>query len=155
MFYNIIIIKNNSLIELDVYDKLLTRAFHKLCDKEKIKENPKKHGQYWLPECWENRIEHWKQIVTIQEKEITQKDDSMFFAKTFLHAIKFCQSDEDWERLYSFYRKMRDNEIVYYENQEKYYREHYDEIMKDEKKFHDEIMKEIKKAKKQVKAEKK
>ena len=123
-------------------DKLMTRAFHILVHDEKIKNYPKDSSQYWLPKClkdykeYEERKKVFLQQIIVKDKEIAKKDkeiaqknDEMADAKTYLHAIKFCRTDEDWELLYAFYRKMRDNEKAHIENMEKYWRENQGEIL--------------------------
>jgi hypothetical protein len=133
-------------------DKLMTRAFHKLVNAGKIKQYPRNTGQYWLPRCLKDYKEHEKrkenfqlqlklkdEEITKKDKEIAKKDADLTFAKTFLHAIKFCRTDEDWELLFTFYRKMRDNEKAHNENMKKYLKEEWEE----EQKFRDELSKEL------------
>jgi len=135
-------------------DKLMTRAFHILVHDKKIKNYPKDSSQYWLPKClkdykeYEKRKKDFLQQILIKDKEIAEKDkelaqknDDMAFAKTFLHAIKFCRTDEDWELLNVFYRKMRDNEKAHIENMEKYLKEN-QEAWEEQQKFYAEITKE-------------
>ena len=136
-------------------DKLMTRAFPKLVYNEKIKQYPKDSGYYWLPLCLKEYKEHKKRKKDFQlqlnlkdkeiakkDKELAQKDDDLAFAKTFLHAIKFCRTDEDWELLSVFYRKMRDNEKAHIENMEKYLKEN-QEALEEDQKSNAEISKEI------------
>jgi len=136
-------------------DKLMTRAFPKLVYDEKIKQYPKDSGYYWLPLCLKEYKEHEKRKKDFQlqlnlkdkeiakkDKELAQKDDDLAFAKTFLHAIKFCRTDEDWELLSVFYRKMRGNEKTHIENMEKYLKEN-QEALEEDQKSNAEISKEI------------
>ena len=80
--------------------------------------------------------------IAKKDKELAQKDDDLAFAETFLHAIKFCRTDEDWELLNVFYRKMRDNEKTHIENMEKYLKETQEEIKEKEQQERAEISKE-------------
>jgi hypothetical protein len=134
-------------------DKLMTRAFPKLVKRGAIKQYPKNTGQYWLPLCLKDYKEHEKRKKDFQvqlrlkekeiakkEKELTQKDRDLAFAKTFLHAIKFCRTDEDWELLHTFYRKMRDNEKAHNEKMEKYMKGK--QAWEEDQKFNAEISKE-------------
>ena len=136
----------------DALDKLMTRAFPILVKEGKIKKYPKTSGQYWLPAClkdykkFEERKKDFLQqiafkdkVIAEKDKEITKKNNDLAFAKTFLHAIEFCRTDEDWELLYTFYRKMRDNEKAHIENMEKYWKE---EGWEEQQKFYAEISKE-------------